>query len=98
MEQLEVMATSYDNTADIPSTGVAISEGATIVGSMTGTGEGYSWTNAPGRIVTAAEQLKIPIATGLAVGSAATPAGVGIAMGVGIWRAAGLPWWSGPHE
>ena len=46
MEQLEVMATSYDNTADIPSTGVTISEGASIVGSMTGTGEGYSWTNA----------------------------------------------------
>lgn len=94
MEQLEVMAASYDNTADVPATGVYVSSGATVVGSMTGTGEGYSWTNAPGRIVTAGDQLKIPIATGIAVASATTPAGMLIALGTGAWRAADLPWWS----
>ena len=98
MEQLQVMATSYDNTADVPATGVQVSSGATIVGSMTGTGEGYSWTNAPGRIVTAGEQLTIPIATGIAVATAVTPAGMLIALGTGAWRAAELPWWSTPND
>jgi len=70
---------------------------ASILGSMTGTGPGYSWSNAPGRIVTAAEQLPVAIATGVAVAGAATPTGMLIALGVGAWRAGGLPTWQQPQ-
>jgi len=87
MEQLEVMATSYDKTADVPSTGVQISEGATVIGSMTGTGEGYSWTNAPSRLMTAGEQLRIPAIVGYKVATSTTPAGLLVTLGVGLYRA-----------
>jgi len=87
MEQLQVLEASYDKTADVPSTGVQISEGATVIGSMTGTGEGYSWTNAPGRLMTAGEQLRIPAIVGYKVATSTTPAGMLLTLGVGLYRA-----------
>ena len=70
---------------------------ASILGSMTGTGPGYSWSNAPGRIVTAAEQLPVAISTGIAVATATSPVGMVTALTVGAWRAAGLPSWQKPE-
>ena len=87
LEQVDVLDASYDKTADVPSTGVQISEGATVIGSMTGTGEGYSWTNAPGRLMTAGEQLRIPAIVGYKVATSTTPAGLLLTLGVGLYRA-----------
>jgi hypothetical protein len=59
---------------------------ATLIGSMTGTGPGYSWSNAPGRLATATEQLRIPAITGYKIATSTTPAGMTITLGVGIYR------------
>ncbi len=67
-------------------TGVKIDADATIIGSMTGTGPGYSWSNAPERLVTAAEQLTIPLIVGQRILRATTPAGILISLGLGIYK------------
>ncbi len=59
----------------------------TIIGSMTGTGPGYSWSNAPGRLATATEQLQIPAVVGYRIATATTPGGIALTLGIGIYKA-----------
>ena len=69
-----------------PETFEAIPADATLIGSMTGTGPGYSWSNAPGRLATATEQLRIPAVVGYKIATATTPAGMTVTLGIGIYR------------
>lgn len=88
LEQLTQITSTTDSsdfaTADIPTAEV---EPATVLGSMTGTGSGYSWSNAPGRIAMATEQLKIPAVAGYKVATSTTPGGMLFVLGVGAFRA-----------
>ena len=75
-----------ENNVATPETPAAPREEATVIGSMTGTGPGYSWSNAPGRLATATEQLRIPAITGYKIATSTTPAGVSITLAIGIYR------------
>jgi len=61
---------------------------ATLIGSMTGTGPGYSWSNAPGRLATAGEQLIIPVGTGISIitGGVAPLGGILVGLGRAVAR------------
>jgi hypothetical protein len=83
LTQITSTVDSSEFASDIPTE----QQSATVLGSMTGTGPGYSWSNAPGRIATATEQLKTPVVTGYKVATSITPGGMLFTLTLGAYRA-----------